>query len=611
MSTPAQVVAEQFQQARSYASTAQAQLASFADELRNSIYAPPTISVSWNSIAPPSLPSLPASPTLPTISFATPTAPDSLVLAAPTIVIDDFTELAPVLTMPDAPVLSYGTVPTVPEVGVVAMPSAPTLLDTALPTYLSLSTPTFAGINLHEDYLLKLDDIPTLSLVAPTPYSYVLGAEYASGLLTTLKARLLERMTGGTGLPDAVEQALWDRTRSRETKVAQASIDEIGRTGDAFGFPLPPGVLTAQLRQAQRDYYDKLSGLGRDISIEQAKLEQSNLRETIASGMQLESQLIDYSFKLEQLTFEAASKYAENAIGIYNAQIEQFKALLSGYQTYAAAYRTVIDSELAKVEVYKAQLAGEQAKADVNRSLVEQYKASIDAGLSQVRIFEAQIGAAKTLVEVEQIKIGAAGEQIKAYTAQVNAETAKVEAYKAGVDAEATKVEVYRVKAQAFSAKANAQAEKARAELARFTGLWAAKSSEWDGYSAQINAEGARVQALGQQSSALLDSYRVGAAAITASAEMNTRIWETEIKNYEAGKQVVIQAGKVNSDNVIAANNARMDAAKTGAQVFAQLTASAYSMINANASVTASGGTSVSYSYSNDTLTKPGAITSI
>lgn len=601
MPTPAEVVAEQFNQARNYASTAQTQLTDFANELRNSIYAPPTISVTWNSIAPPSLPSLPSAPVLPTIDFTKPTSPDALVLAAPTIAIDDFTEVAPVLDMPVAPTLSYGAVPTVPAVGAVAMPDAPVLTAPTLPTYLTLSTPTFAGIDLHADYLLKLDDIPTLSLVSPTPYSYALGAEYASDLLTALKAKLLERMSGGTGLPDAVEQALWDRARSRETKIAQANMDDIGRMGEAFGYPLPSGVLTAQLRQAQQEYYDKLSGLSRDIAIKQAELEQSNLRETIASGMQLEAQLIDYSFKLESLTFEAASKYAENAIAIYNAQVEQFKALLQGYQTYAAAYKTLIDGELAKVEVYKAQLAGEQAKADVNRSLVEQYKASIEAGLSQVRIFEAQIGAAKTLVEVEQIKISAAGEQIKAYTAQVNAETAKVEAYKAQVEAESTKVDVYKVKAEAFSAKANAQAEKARAELARYTGLWQAKASEWDGYRAQVNAEGARIQALGQQSNALLDSYRIGAAAISATAEMNTRIWETEIKNYEAGKEVVIQAGKVNSDNVIATNNARLDAAKAGAQVYAQLTASAYSMINASASVSAGGSTSVSYSYSNDT----------
>lgn len=87
--------------------------------------------------------------------------------------------------------------------------------------------------------------------------------------------------------------------------------------------------------------------------------------------MQLEGQLIDYSFKLEQLTFETAKVTADNAVQVYNAQVEQFKALLSAYNTYATAYKTIMDAELSKVEVYKAELQAEQTKADVNQALVQ------------------------------------------------------------------------------------------------------------------------------------------------------------------------------------------------------------------------------------------------
>lgn len=611
MASPAEVVAAQFAQAQSYVNNAQSQLSSFTSALNTSIYAPPTLSVTWNSIAAPTLPSLPAAPSLPAISFVAPAAPGALNLAAPSVTIDDFTEVAPVLNLPAAPTLNYGAAPTIPAVANIATPSAPLIELPAAPVYLSLSTPTFAGIDLHADYLAKLDDMPTLVLAAPTPYSYALGPEYASTLLTELKAKLLERMNGGTGLPAAVEQAIWDRARSRETQIALADEAEVMRASEALGFQLPSGVLAAQLREAQKSYYDKLSSLSRDVAIKQAELEQANLKETIDAGMRLESQLIDYSYKLEQIAFDSAKQYAENAIQIYNAQVEQFKALLAGYQTYAAAYKTLIDGELAKVEVYKAQLAGEQAKADINRVLVEQYKASIEAGLSQVKIYEAQVVAANTLVQIEQVKIAAAGEQIRAYTAQINAETAKVEAYKAGVQAEATKTDIYKVKADAFSAKVNAQAEKARADLSQYTALVQAKTAEWEGYRAQVEAERSRIAALGEQSGALLDGYKAATTAIVAEAEMQTRVWETEIKNYEAGQQVAIQAGKVNADSVIATNNARLDAAKVGAQVYAQLTASAYGMVNASASVSGSGSTSVSYSYSNDTTAAVAPITSV
>jgi hypothetical protein len=491
----------------------------------------------------------------------------------------------------------------------VPVPDAPELVFPDAPTQLSLTLPTFGALNLREDWLDKLDVMPELELVAPTPYTHSQSPEYASALLESLKTALHSRMQGGTGLPPAVEQAIWDRGRDRETQIALANEEDITRQSEALGFHLPPGVLAAQLRQAQQTYYDKLSGLSRDVMVKQAELEQQNLKDTIAASIQMESQLIDYSWKMEQMAFESAKTYAENSIQVVNTAIEQYKALLSGYQTYASVYKDIIQAELAKVEVYKAQIDAEKAKADINKSLVDAYKAEIEAGMAQVEIYRAQVGAAETLVQLEQAKIGAAGEQIRAYVAQVNAETAKVEAYKSQVQADATKVEMYRTKAAAFSAKVGAQADRARAEISRYSALYQAKASEWGSYQAKVGAESERIRALGLQSSSLLDGYKAAATSVTAKAEMQTKIWETQIRQYEAGQNIVLQTAKINSENLMTANNARLDAAKVGAQVFAQLTASAYGMMNANAGVSGTGSTSsntnVSYSYGADLETAP------
>lgn len=596
------VVNATFTKATDLATATKGQADSFISSLASTIYQPPTIAVTWNSLAAPSLPSMPSAPSMPTIAFTVPGgAPGELSLATPTISIDDFSELAPSLALPDAPAVSYGTAPTVPSIADVTIPSAPTISTPSAPTMMSIASVSFAGVDLHADRLAKLDEIPTLDLVAPTPYSYARGAEYASALLDNLKGKIDARLQGGTGLSPAVEQAIWDRARDRETAIANANILEVQRQSDALGFQLPAGVISAQMRQAEQEYYDKLSELSRDISVKQAELEQQNLKDAITSGMQLEGQLIDYSFKLEQLSFETAKQYADNAIQVYNAQVEGFKALLSGYQTYAQAYDTIIKAELAKVEAYKAQLDGERTKAEVNTALVNQYKAMIEAGMAQVEIYKAQVGGAQALIQLEQAKIGAAGEQIRAYVAQVNAETAKVEAYKAAVQGEATKVEVYKTKAQAFGAKTQAQAEKARAEIARYSAMYQAKASEWEGYKVKVATEGERIRALGMQSSSLLDGYKASATAITAQAEMNTKVWETQIKQYEAGQNITLQTAKINGDHLIQTNNARLDAAKVAAQTYAQLTSSAYSMIHASAGVSGSVSNGVNFSYSNDT----------
>lgn len=611
MSTPAEVVANSFALAEGYAASAKSALTSFTSALNAAVYAPPSLSVTWNSLAAPSLPSLPNQPTLPNIVFSAPTAPGDWTPVEPVIAIDDFTATEPTINLPAVYSPSFGAAPTVAAPNAVALPASPTLAAVVKPVYLALNTPTFGGVDLHQSYLDKLDDIPTLSLVAPTPYSYALGPEYASTLLSTLKAQLQQRLSGGSGLAPAVEQAIWDRARSRETTIAQANQDEVMRASEAFGFHLPTGVLAAQLRGAQQDYYDKLSGLSRDVAIKQAELEQENLKQTIAQGMELEGRLIDYSYKLEAMSFESAKVYAENAIQIHNAMLDEFKSLLSAYQTYAQAYDSIIKAELAKVDVFKALLAGEQTKAEINKSLVQQYVAEIDAGMSQVKIFEAEVGAAKVLMELEQIKVAASGEQIKAYVAQINGETAKVEASKVAIEAETSKLTSYKIKADVFTAKTGVQAEKARLGLGLLNAQASIKAQQWDGYKAKVGAESERMRALGMQSSAQMDGYRVGAAAVEATAGMHTKVWETKIKDYEASQSIVLQAGKINTDAIIATNNARLDASKVGAQVYAQLTSSAYSMIHASAGVSASGGTSVSYSYSNDTASTAPTITSV
>ncbi len=610
MAGPAELVNDTFKLAKDYAAAATNQLDGFVDALNKAIYTPPTISVKWASIAAPALPARPSVPTMPTIQFQDPgNRPTALTEAPPNIQIDTFNEQAPELSMPVAPSVSYGVIPSVPSIGTVAVPDAPQTATPDLPALLALSPVSLPNVDLHADWLGRLEQVPTLELLEPTPYTYNRGPEYASLLLDNLRAKLNERMRGGSGLPAAVEQAIWDRARSREVQIARASEAEVMRNGEALGYEIPPGVVLAQLRDAQRATADKQSDLSRDIAIKQADLEQANMRDTITAGMQLEGQLIDQSLQLERLTFEAAKAAADNALQVQAARIQHFQALLQGYTAYAEAYKTIINGELAKVEIYKAQLAGEQAKADINKTLVEQYKAQIEAGMARVEIYRAQVSAAQTLVELEKAKVSAAGEQIRAYVAQVNAETAKVEAYKASVEAEATKLTVYKTKADVFSTRVQAQAEYSRAMISRYSAIVQAKAGEWDGYRARIQAEGTRLEALGRQSASLLDGYKAAAAASVAEAEMQTKVWESSMRQYEAAENITLQAARANNEAILMTNNARLDAAKAGTQTFAQLTSSSYSMMHTGASISSSGSTGVSYSYSGQVNGSPAAIT--
>lgn len=582
-------VASAFSLATGYAYNAQQQLYSFTSALNDSLYVPPTINVDWQSIAPPVIDWGAAIPVMPTIEFNMPgdmpLPIDASALSGADVLIDSFDTPPPTLSFGAAPNIVIGSVPVLPQVNSVAVPDAPVVTLPSAPQYLSIATRAFGGVNLHEDWLAKLENVPVLDdLVQPTPMSYQRGPAYASQLLENLKGVIGKRLLGGTGLNPVVEQALWDRARDRETQIALAGERDVMRSAESLGFALPPGVLVAQLRDARQSYHDKLSSLSRDISIKQAELEQENLKQAIAEGLQLEGQLMEYALKVEQMAFDAAKVSADNAMQVYNAGVQRYTALLEGFKTYAATYQTIIQAELNKVEVYKAELEGEKIKSDINASMVQQYKAEIEGSMAVVEIYKSQVSGAQVLVELEKAKLEAAGEQVRAFVASINAETAKVEIYKAGISAESMKMEGYKSLVQAYQAKANAQGEKARVAVSVVQAAVQAKGVEWEGYRARIGAETARIDALGKQSSVLSDTYRAGAAATTAKGEMMAKLWEAQIRQYEAGQNIAMSAAKMNADVAVANNASRSDAAKAGAQVFAQLAASAYGMINASAS---------------------------
>lgn len=588
-SSAAEIVNDKYDRSIDLANAATAAVEGFQAALNASVYQPPTMSFVWNTLAAPVLPPIPDLPELPEIALAIPGGmPSTLTDTVGNVTIDDFDVEMPTLNFGVAPTLNIGTAPVLPEVRDVALPDAPTVILPDAPEFLTLQAHSFGGINLHEDWLDKLDDIPELSVLQPAPFAYSPGARYASQLLDNLKATLNARIQGGTGLAPAVEQAIWDRSRDRETQIALAKEQEVLRASEALGFALPSGVLAGQLADARREYNDKLSGLSRDVAIKQAELEQANLQQATTLALQLESTLLDDAYKLEVLAVDLAKTAADNAIACHNAALEQYKALLAGYQAYASAYQTVIQAELNKVEVFKALLQAEQTKADINRSLVERYKAEIEGAMAAVQIYQARVGAAKTLVELEGTRIQAGAEQVKAFVATVNAETAKSEMYKATISAEATKVEAVGTLARAYGAKVGAQAERARVEIAKLQVKLAAKGLEWDGWKTQLAAASAQVEASARKSAVMVDGYRAGASAAEAQAGAVSRVWESNIRQYEAGKSIAAQVAKANTDAVLHANDARMEAAKVGLTTSSQRLASAWAMVSANASISGS-----------------------
>lgn len=272
--------------------------------------------------------------------------------------------------------------------------------------------------------------------------SDISGGDAALDSITTaIYARL-----DGTALPADIEAAIWDRARDREVATMQASIDVVTRDSEALGFALPAGVTADGVRMAQRNYYDKVSELSRDIAIKNAELMLSN-----------------------------AQKAGDQAI-----QIEGVRA---------------------------------DVRAKVHGSAAQLVAAALDRKNRAVEV--------------------------------------------------ATKV------------------------------------------------EGTITDIAEKRSRVAIDAFRGGIEVFRASVDQDVKHWETNIRQYEAQQTYTFNAQKLNADLLRANADINLEAAKVGAQTYAQLFASAWSNTSVSAGVSADSKNSVSYSYNNDTSNKPAAVIAI
>lgn len=598
-------VISQFNQANAYASAASGRADSFIAALNavvSGLQAPNVdIDQTW-PVAPDVPPSIVSTFQTPSTDFPAddtgqaPTAPDTDFAGgglpfSPTIIEYDYTPGAPVVK----PVLDELTGATLPAPLDAWTPPTP-------PTLLNISIRPFEGVNDFADWVNRLSAMPDdLSLDAPSPFDSPLPNRYDSDLLQGVISQIRLRLAGGTGIAPAVEQAIWDRGRSRDAAAAETNIAEVTKNAEARGFMLPTGAFHAQLREAQKTQLGKSAEISRDIAIKQADLEQANAKHAIEQGIAMESRLIEYVNNIEQRTFDAAKFAASNAVEIYNAQVTQYRAVLEKYNTLATVYRTLVEGEKTKVDVYRVEVDAERAKIDINKSLIEQERIELEIRNAQIALYRAELDAVQAVLAIDKMKIDAFAERIRAYTAEINAETVKVEVFKSQNQVNAIKADIYKAGVDAYASALSANASAANAKASIYDSKVRAFTSEVQAYATRVGTEAEKVKTLLGIEGLKLDFAKLTVSQNQSNTQLQIENYKALLGFYESNKQIAVQKAKVLSDNYLALKNLVADASKVGAQVNAQMAASAYGTLHASAGIQSSDSTNVSFSYSGDT----------
>lgn len=510
----------------------------------------------------------------------------------------------PAVQLPDAPGFSQIEAPQKPQIDTdIQIPDAPVLNLPEMQELIQLDIPSFVFPELPDFNGAP----PTLdSITVPNVFIDWKEPQYESELLDDLQAKVKLWMNeGGTGLPAAIEDALFNRARSRESRETERAVQEAMGDWSSRNYSMPPGMLAKQVAAIREQGQLKASELNRDILIEASKWEIENIRFMVEQGIALEQLTSNLFSAVANRLFEVAKFNAESQISVFNAQVALFNAQNSAFETLSTVYKTKLEGALAKLTAYKTAVDAQVALGQINEQYVQVYKAKVEAVLSNVELYKALVQGASARADVIKNQFDAYRTDVQAFGEQINAEKVKVDAYEAQVRGETSKVGMYEAQSRAYAATVQAIQSKAdvkskniqlKMEAAR---TWISKyTADVDGYKAGLQASLNEVQLNTTAFSAQVDAWKAGAGVDISHAEMQSRysdmntrtniaFAEMQIKQYESKIQKAIQEAQI-----------ALESAKALGQYSSQLAAGAMSAAHVSASISGSGSSSNSTSNS-------------
>jgi hypothetical protein len=485
----------------------------------------------------------------------------------------------------------------------ITIPSAPSITVPAVPHLDSITIPA-----PPEYHVTDFEGIPPVDDLIPPVLSFEWGESlYSSNLKTKLGDWLYDQIvSGGTGLDEATEQAIYSRAKSRLEEESQALLDSINDGMAAKGFPLPLGAYGASILEAENKILRSRTDLNNDILVQQSKLAQDNTHFVITEATKLESVLIEYHNQVQNRSLDAAKFIVTTTAQLYAIRLDGYKAKMEAYGILAQVYQARIQGEIAKAEFYKAQIAGVQASVEVQRSLIDAYTAQIGGIRALIEIYVAQMQGANIQAGIDRTRMEGFVSEVQAYGARVSAELAKYEGYKARISGEALKVEMAKTDAEAYVAKvsgykakidaevavADANLANTRAQIEVFSGLL-------QKYNTDIQASLARADIFAKKEGLKVDIYKAQSAVYETELDALIKAYLGKVDEVKSNSDLSIRASEVALQSLLSKYQLTSENLRAVAQVAGQMSAAAAASVNASISANASESKSDTNSFSN------------
>lgn len=515
---------------------------------------------------------------------------------------------SPFINIPDAPTMRDVAAPTRPDIDTkVEIPDAPDFDMPEMEALEKITIPDFVFPDLPE-----FDAQPPNAdgIVIPDVFINWAEPQYESEMLDELQAEIRRMMKGGTGIPPAVEDALFARARERESQESLKAVQEATDTWAARGFSMPPGMLAKQANVTREQERLKAAELNREIMAQAGQWEIEAIRFAVEKGIALEQLTQNLFSNTVNRLFEVAKFQAEAQIKVFDAQINLFNAQNSAFETLANVFKTRLEGAIAKLTAYKTAIEGQVALGEINKQHVEVFKARLTAVQGRVDIYKAMMQGAQVRAETIKNQFDAYRADVQAFAEQIGAEKVKFDAYESRIKGEQAKAGVFDSQSRAYASTVQALASKADIKVkAAQLKMEAAKThvskflADVDAYKAELQAGLGEVQYVTQAFGAQVDAWKAQAAANTADAEMQARFADMNTRTNIAYSEMQMKEFEAKMNKAIQEAQIALESAKALGQYTAQLAAGAMSAAHVSASISGSGSASSSDSRSTSTST--------
>lgn len=532
-----------------------------------------------------------------------PNAPNVGTITAPDLTPITFDGAAPVLGDVDIPTPGTYTLPDVPTLESLNLPEAP---DVDLEAF-TLERPEF---NDPSAYLYTNDYVKNAGDSRAEIFTQVDAAFEAAQTEHNLRNadgdkalnRLGIMLDGGSGLPPAIEQALFDRGISREEISSQQAVVQSYDEWAARGFSLPGATLLARVREARQANRDNRGQINRELTIRFYEQEIENLRFVVQQGIALQGQVFGQYLQMHEAGRAMADRAFDVARAIFDARLDIFRVNLEIYQADIQAFRERLQAELARLEVFRAQLQAEQVRGEINEQRVRIYVAQLQAVDTQVQVFRSQVEAANSQIAAQSAKVELFKGRIDAYKTSLEGEKVKADIFDVRVRAEQSKVSIYEAQVRGYAEALRAYDTEARVEIAKIDARNRDNDTRTNRYQTEVQAWATGIttqienlQSLTQVFQAEISKYNAELGAESSRLQGEARNQELVLEGERAKLAARLKVGDQRIEEMRHATSLGLETIRTAATTLSQLAASAMSAVSVSAGITNSLSSTTSY----------------